>query len=131
MGMWHYAEIGEEISAVLQIAAREFAADERMHQDPTFRQEIDQLGLSITKVSDPDGSVYENHQAERRLGMSPSFGCVPPRAARRLLASREMSASRPARTSEVLSLIPVASLARSSRVSSMTMVVRICISMHH
>ena len=83
------------------------------------------------EMSDPDQSVYEHHQAERRLGMSLSFGWVPPRAARRLPASREMRASRPARTSEAVSLMPVAFLARSSKVSSMTMVVRICIRMHH
>ena len=69
--------------------------------------------------------VSEGHQAERRLLMSRSSGSVPPRLARRLPASREMRASRPARTSEAVSLMPVAFLARSSKASSMMMVVRI------
>lgn len=62
--------------------------------------------------------------------MSESFGCVPPSKANRLLASRAMSASSPARTKAVFSRIPVSSRARTRSFSSIMSVVRICISMH-
>jgi hypothetical protein len=124
------AQVGQEREAIFQVAAREFAADKRVHVYQSVREEIGQFRLSIAKMRNPDRRIHEDHQADRRLGTSPSFGCVPPSAARRLPASREMRASRPARTSAAFSRMPVASLARSSRVSSIMMVVRICISMH-
>jgi hypothetical protein len=54
---------------------------------------------------------------------------VPPRAARRRALAEAMRASRPNRTKEVFSLIPVSLAARLSNSSSMLSVVLICTSM--
>src|SRR5258708_27647763 len=84
----------------------------------------------MPEVLNPDGSVGEHDHAGRGRGMFDILGCVPPSAARRLPASRAISASSPARTKAVFSWMPVTSLARLSRLSSMINVVRICLSMH-
>jgi hypothetical protein len=89
-------------------------------------------GDSLTRIflyeNDQSKRKYQQeHQARRRLGMSDTLGSVPPRAARRLAASRAIRASSPACTRAIFSLIPVSSLARSSSLSSMIKVVRICI----
>jgi len=123
-------QIRQDGCAVFQVAARQFAGNKRMHQHEPLRKTVRQGWLAATQVLNPDGSVGEHHQAGRRRGMFDILGCVPPSAASRLPASRAISASSPARTKAVFSWIPVSSLARWSRLSSMINVVRICISMH-
>ena len=97
-----------------------------------FSEEFSECRFVPAEVADPNGRIDEYHHlvAERRLGTARRFGSVPPRAASRFPDSRAISASKPARTKAVFSLIPESCLARSSRCSSIFNVVRICISMH-
>jgi len=56
---------------------------------------------------------------------------VPPSLASRLLLSRAIKASKPSRTKEVFSLMPVNRDAFSNILSSMFSVVLICINVHY
>lgn len=118
---------GQDGCAVFQVAARQFARNERMDQNKSLRQAFRKTWITVTEVVNPDGSVGKHHHTDRRRGMFDSLGCVPPSAARRLPASRAIRASNPSRTKAVFCWIPVNSLARSSSLSSIINVVLICI----
>ena len=85
--------------------------------------------VTISKVVHPNRSISKNHNyifSKLRLGIVCNSFSVPPSFARRLLLSRAIKASRPSRTNEVFSLIPVKRDAFSKILSSMFIVVIIC-----
>ena len=98
-------EIAQHTRAISQISARKLPYDERVHKHDTLVEEFSKQGLAFPQVRDPEGGIGKNRHlaGRRRRGMGRSFGCVPPRAARRLPASRAISASKPARTKAVFS----------------------------
>ena len=106
-------EIAQHARAISKIAARKLSDDEGVYQHNALIEKFSEQGLAFPHVRDPDGGVRENRHlaGKRRLGMGRSLGCVPPSAARRLPASRAISASKPARTKAVFSWIPVSCLA--------------------
>jgi len=66
--------------------------------------------IAISEVIDPNRSINKNHDyffIDLRLEMECNSFSVPPSFASRLLLSRAIRASRPSRTKEVFSLIPV------------------------
>ena len=130
LGFRQRLEVGQRCEPVFQITASQFAGYERMNQNTSFEQAPGKIGLTAPEMLDPNGRVREDHHADRRRGTLVILGFVPPRAAKRLPASRAISASSPARTKAVFSRIPVNSRARSSRALSIINVVLICISMH-
>src|SRR5690606_10218330 len=85
---------------------------------------------SPPKKIDPDARIDENHVSERMASRSPSQTSLP-RALRICACERSFkSALNPASTASRLVLRPVARSALVMRSSSMTMLVRICVSFH-
>src|SRR5271157_4113213 len=104
-----------------------------MHDHFVVIQPAFQLGVTISQVINPNGSIYENHATlvGRLLGIGDSFFSVPPRSANRLALSFAISASKPILTSAVFSEMPVSLLAFLRRALSILSVVLICINMYH
>ena len=59
-------EIPQNIRAVFQVAAREFAEDERVHQNRCFVEKRRELRLAFTEMFNPDRTVDEHHLRSRR-----------------------------------------------------------------
>lgn len=121
----------EDCRSVLERTAGDFTDDKWMTEDLSVFQPCCKLGVSFPQVSDPYRSVDKDHTylfAILRRGIGFNFISVPPSSASLLLLSLAINASRPSRTSEVFSLIPVNSDALSSSLSSIFKVVRIVLS---
>ncbi len=73
-------QVGQHFRPMLQVPARQFARDERMHQHVSLRQAIDQGWLASAEVLNPDGCINQYHGGEpsrrppprnlRQLGLS-------------------------------------------------------------
>lgn len=103
LGCRQGTQLGEDHWAIFEVAARQFAGNERVHQYKSFGQAAGQARMPAAKVFDPDGGIGEDHQTGRRRGTPDSLGCVPPSAASLLPVSRAISAARPSRTKAVFS----------------------------
>ena len=104
----------EDFSPPPEIPAGQFSDDEGVTPYDAVGQEIREGPVPALKMIDPDRRVDEHQRAfrGRRRRTGRRVPSEPPRAASRLALSRAMSASIPARTSAVFSLIPVNCLAR-------------------
>ena len=116
-------KISQNRSAVGQISACKLACYERMRNNSTVDKQISETRVPGAQMRNPDRRIRKYCHALRRRDVGESFGCVPPGAASRLPASREIGASKPALTRAVFSFMPVASLARCNNTSSMMTVV--------
>ena len=85
------------------------------------------------EMVNPHRGIDEYHATRlgRRRRIGASLRSVPPSSANRLALSLAIKASRPMRTSEVFSEMPVSSVALRSKASLMLSVVLICINMYH
>ena len=98
-----------------------------------IQKQFFKLPVTLAQVDNPNGGINKDHrcfQAYLRLGTALRLFSVPPSFASRLLLSRAIKASRPSRTKDVFSLMPVNRDAFSNILSSMLSVVLICISMN-
>ena len=58
-------EIPQNLRAVFQVAARQFAQYERMHQNRCFIEKRRELRLAFTEMFNPDGGIDEHHLCSR------------------------------------------------------------------
>lgn len=91
----------QNLAAVLEIAARQFANDELVARYTARSQMVRKAPPASPQVIHPDGRVSKSHLPLRlrRRGLLRSRRSDPPSAARRCALSRAISASSPARTS--------------------------------
>ena len=120
----------EYLGAILEVSTCNLPDNERMADNMAFIQQCSKLDFPIAEMRNPHRSVNENHSSlpARLRGIVCSSFSVPASLARRLLLSLAISASRPSRTREVFSSMPVNFAAFWSRSSSMFRVVLIGIS---
>ena len=119
--------------SIFKLAASQLANYKRMADNTSVQQKLFESWLSIPKMRYPNWRVNQNHSYllfALLLGIGRSFFSVPPNLASLLLLSRAMMASKPSLTKEVFSLTPVNWDASSISLSSIIMVVLICMNMH-
>jgi hypothetical protein len=97
----------DDFLPVLQIAARQFPKDERMHGDPFRLEKRRESAACFPEVINPNGCVHEDHYAVLRRGTPLAAGSDPPKAANRRALQRATKASSPMWTKEVFSFTPV------------------------
>ncbi len=119
-------KLGKSSLAISQRTKSHLRRYKWMHgETPGLKQPV-HIRIEGSQTVDPNGGVSQDHGYSKRLfGMSSSPGMVPPKAARRLDASKWICAWKALRMSAVLSVIPVNSEAVFIRSSSITTVVRI------
>jgi hypothetical protein len=123
-------QVREDFKPVFEIAAGQFADNERVAQHLPILQQPFQVRDAFPEMADPDRSVYQNHiyrTATLRLGTAFKCLSVPPSFASRRALSLAIRASSPSFTNVVFSLMPVNSDALSSNPSSMFNVVLIAL----
>ncbi len=68
------SEVCEKGGPTGYVSSRELTRDERMYDDQAPTQKIHKKSLSVAKMSNPDGSIDEDHYPMRRRGMFEIFG---------------------------------------------------------
>ena len=123
---------GNDLDAVPQIPTGQLADHKRMAQHVIVQEQSLQPRDALAEMVHPDRRVDQDHPRcpDRLLRIGASDVSVPPSSASRRALSRATSASRPARTSDVFSWIPVSLAARLRSASSMFSVVLIHINMY-
>ncbi len=94
----------EDFLSVLEIAAGQFADNERMAQHFPVIQQPFKIRVSLSKMTNPDRGVHENHlQRSTVLLLGVAFNClsVPPSFASRRALSLAIKASSPSFTNVV------------------------------
>ena len=133
-GLPHLRESGQEcedLAPALQTATGEFSDHEWVAPGFPAIEVQDKVGITPSHVVNPDRGVHEHQDGfvGLRRGVRPSPFSVPPRAASLLELSQAISASRPARTTAVFSLMPLRRWASCNRSSSIFRVVLMSMSM--
>jgi hypothetical protein len=124
-------EKGQNLLPVFQMTARKLSDNERMAHHVSVLEESRESRIPAVQMVHPDRCVHQDHDPPcRRRWIGPSFFSVPPSAASLRLLSRAMMDSRPRRTKDVFSLIPVRREARANSASSIFSVVLMHINMH-
>jgi hypothetical protein len=91
-----FPQKAEHFAAVFQIAARQLAQDERMHQHAALFKGHGQRRCAGTQMIDPNRRVDQDHaDCERRRGTGCNRGSLPPSRARRRALSRSIRALSP------------------------------------
>ena len=126
-------EKAQDLVAIADGTACQLTNDERMRQDQLVVEKGLQPLVPGAEMLNPHRGINEDHATRpgRRRRTGVSLGSLPPSPASRLALSLATKASRPKRTSEVFSEIPVSLAALRSSSSSMLSVVLICIMMYH
>jgi hypothetical protein len=122
----------KDFSTISHGSARQFAHNERMHQDFITLEQVLQFRVPVSKVIHPHRGIYQGHALLpcRLLGTGSKAGSEAPSSARRRALSVAISASSPFRTREVFSVTPVSFAALFNRSSSIFNVVLICTMMY-
>ena len=121
---------GDEGMTIVQIPARQFTNDHRVHQYLAMIKKCDEPRICRTQMIYPDRGINQYHDNQltgfdRLRGIDSSAGSEPPRRASLRALSRSINAFRLSRNKAVFSEIPVSSTACSYSKSSMFNVVRI------
>jgi len=130
-GLRKRAEKGQDSGPVANRPARELPDDEGMTNDFAIVKQRLEMCIPVMEMIYPDRGVDEDHRyaALLRRGTGWRSLSLPPSLASRFALSLAIRYSSPILTSAVFSLTPVSSDALAIRVSSMLIVVLICISM--
>ena len=114
-----FVHLSEHFDAVRQDSTCNLTDNEWMDEDISRVEcELEPV-IDSSQVINPDGCVNQDQVGSwRLLGASSNCGAVPPNRANRRAASRSMSATRPARSNALRSLMPVSSSALASSSSS-------------
>jgi len=122
----------QDLSPVTQCPTGQLAYDKGVAEYLLLIEQRPQPLTSFAKMLNPNRCIDQNHAGRlaRRLRIGRSPFSVPPSSAKRRALSFDIKASRPRRTREVFSLIPVSLAAWRNKESSMLSVVLICINMH-